>query len=114
MPKVSRKQKQISQKAALALFFYVGIILGVCFLVLHFTAVGHSELAEKEPFYTTLPGVNVERLPAEELDAVLKKLNVRRCRCDCMRSVASCRNHHDSCTESIVAARDEVNAARRR
>jgi hypothetical protein len=114
MPKNGGKLKQVSRKAAIPLFFYVGFILGFCFLVLHFTARSPSEPAEKEPFYTTLPGVNMGHLTPEKVDAVLKKLNVRRCPCECMRTVASCRNHHDSCTESLVIARDEVNAAGRR
>jgi hypothetical protein len=114
MPKNSTKLNQLSRKAAIALFLYAGFILAFCFLVARFTAWRQSEPVAKEPFYTTLPGVNMENLPPAKADAVLKKLNVRRCHCECMRSVASCRNHHDSCTESIVAAQDEVNVARRR
>ena len=78
----------------------------------HFTAWRQSERVAKEPFYTTIPGVNLEQLPPEKAGAVIKKLNVWRCHCGCMRSVASCRNNHKSCTESIVAAQDEANAAR--
>ena len=111
MPKSSKKLNDLNRKAATALFLYAGFIVGVCFLVAHFTAWSQSEPVAKEPFYTTLPGVNMRDLPPEKLDAVLKKLNLRRCHCGCMRSVASCRNHHTSCTESIVAAQDEVNAA---
>src|SRR5450759_1871503 len=114
MPKNSTKLNQLSRKAAIALFLYAGFILAFRFLVARFTAWRQSETVTKEPFYTTLPGVNMENLPPAKAAAVLKKLNVRRCHCECMRSVASCRNHHDSCTESIVAAQDEVNAARRR
>jgi hypothetical protein len=114
MRKNSTTLDRLSRKAAISLFLYAGFILGVCFLVVHFTAWRHLESATKEPFYTTLPGVNMEYLPPEKADAVLKRLNVRRCHCGCMRSVASCRNHHDSCTESIVAAQDEANAAGRR
>ena len=84
--------------------------MAVCFLVLRFTTWNQSEPAAPEPFYTTLPGVNLERLSPEKAEVVLKKLNLRRCHCGCMRSVASCRNHHHSCTESIVAAQDEANA----
>jgi hypothetical protein len=108
------KLNQVSRNAAIALFFYAGFILGVCFLVARFTAWRQSEPVAKEPFYSTLPGVNVEHLPPPKVDAVLKKLNVQRCHCGCMRSAASCRNHHSSCTESIVAAREEVDAASRR
>jgi hypothetical protein len=114
MRKSSTKLKQVSRNAATALFLYAGFILGFCFLVAHFTAWSHSEPVAKEPFYTTLPGVNMEHLTPGQADAVLKKLNLRRCHCGCMRSVASCRNHHQSCTESIVAAQHEVDAAGRR
>jgi hypothetical protein len=114
MPKNRTRLKELNRKAATALFLYAGFILGFCFLVAHFTAWSHAEPVAKEPFYTTLPGVDMERLSPAQAEAVLKKLNVRRCHCGCMRSVASCRNHHDSCTESIVAAQDEVNAARGR
>jgi hypothetical protein len=114
MRKNRAKLNQVSRKAATALFFYAGFILGVCFLVARFTAWRQSEPVAKEPFYSTLPGVNMDHLTPPKADALLKKLNVQRCHCGCMRSVASCRNHHSSCTESIVAARDEVNAAGRR
>jgi len=114
MAKNSTKLKQLTRKAAIALFFYAGFILGFCFLVARFTAWRQPEPVAKEPFYITLPGVNMENLAPAKSDAVLKKLNVRHCHCGFMRSVASCRNHHDSCTESIVAAQDEVNAAKRR
>jgi hypothetical protein len=114
MPKSSKKLNQLNRKAATALFLYAGFILGVCFLVAQFTAWRQPGPVAKEPFYTTLPGVNMEHLPPAKADAVLKKLNLQRCHCGCMRSVASCRNHHQSCTESIVAAQDEVDAARRR
>ena len=110
MLKSSKRLRELNRKAAAALFLYAGIIVGVCFLVLRFTVWKQSEAAAPEPFYTTLPGVNMERLSPAKAEAVLKKLNLRRCHCGCMRSVASCRNHHDSCTESIVAAQDEASA----
>jgi hypothetical protein len=114
MPRNRESLKQLNRKAAAALILYAGFILGFCFLVVNFTAWSHLKPAPKEPFYTTIPGVNLENLPPEKADAVLKKLNVLRCHCECMRTVASCRNHHSSCTESIVAAQNEVNAAARR
>jgi hypothetical protein len=114
MPKSRTKLNQTSRKAAIALFFYAGFIVAVCFVVLHFTAWRQSEPAAREPFYTMLPNVNMEHLPPPKAEAVLKTLNVRRCHCGCMRSVASCRNHHGSCTESIVAAQGEVDAVARR
>jgi hypothetical protein len=108
------KLTRLNRKAATALFLYAGFIVGFCFLWVRFTIWSQSEPVAKEPFYNTLPGVNLEHLPPAKAEAVLKKLNVRRCHCGCMRSVASCRNHHDSCTESIVAAQDEIDAAKRR
>ena len=115
MPKsITKRKDQVGRKAALALFLYAGFIVGVCFLVLRFTVWRQSEPVAPEPFYTTLPAVNMERLPPAKVEVVLKTLNVRRCHCGCMRSVASCRNHHDSCTESIVTAQDEVDTVRRR
>jgi hypothetical protein len=114
MPKNPQKLKELKRKAAIALFLYAGFILGFCFLVVNFTAWSDLKPAAKEPFYTTVPGVNMKNLRPEKADAVLKKLNVLRCPCECMRSVASCRNHHSSCTESIVDAQNEVDAARRR
>ena len=108
------KLTQLNRKAATALLLYAGFIVVFCFLWSRFTIWSQSEPVAKEPFYTTIPGVNMEHLPPAKADAVLKKLNVRRCHCECMRSVASCRNHHDSCTESIVAAQDEIDAAKRR
>ena len=111
MPKNSTRLNLLSRKAAIALFLYAGFILGFCFLVAHFTAWRQSEPVAEEPFYTALPAVNMENLPPAQALAVLKKLNVWRCRCGCMRSVASCRNHHDLCMESVVAAQDAINAA---
>jgi hypothetical protein len=108
------KLTRLNRKAATALLLYAGFIVGFCFLWLRFTIWGQSQPVAKEPFYTAIPGVNMQHLLPEKADAVLKKLNVRRCHCGCMRSVASCRNHHDSCTESTAAAQDEIDAAKRR
>jgi len=114
MLKSGTRLKALNRKAAAALFLYAGVIVGVCFLVLRFTVWDQSVPVAPEPFYTALPGVNMERLSPEKAEVVLKTLNLRRCHCGCMRSVASCRNHHDSCTESIVAAQDEANAVGQR
>jgi hypothetical protein len=114
VPRNCTKPNQTSRKAAIALSSYAGFIVVVCFVVLHFTAWRQPEPVAPEPFYTTLPSVNMEHLPPSKAATVLRTLNVRRCHCGCMRSVASCRNHHGSCTESIVAAQDEVDAAARR
>jgi hypothetical protein len=113
MKKNSTRLNQVSRSAAIALILYAGLIVGVCFLVLRFTAWNQSQSVEKEPYYTEIPGVSMKHLPPATADAVVKKLNVLRCHCECMRSVASCRNHHASCAESIVAAQDQANAAGR-
>jgi hypothetical protein len=114
MPKSRIKLRQLNRKAAIELFFYAGFIVGFCFLWLHLTIWSQSAPVAKEPFYTTLPGVDMKHLPSAKADTVLKRLNVLRCHCGCMGSVASCRNHHDSCTESMAAAQDEIDAAERR
>src|ERR1039458_10242644 len=93
------KLTQLNRKAATALLLYAGFIVAFCFLWLRFTIWGHSQPVAKEPFYTTVPGVNMEHLPPEKADAVLKKLNVRRCHCGCMRSVASCRRSEEHTSE---------------
>lgn len=108
------KLTRLNRKAATALPLYAGFIVAFCFLWLRFTIWSRSEPVAKEPFYTTIPGVNTENLPLAKADAVLRKLNLRRYHCGCMRSVASCRNHHDSCAESIAAAQDEIDAAKQR
>jgi hypothetical protein len=114
MPKSRTELRQLNRKAAIELLFYAGFIVGFCFLWLHLTIWSQSEPVSKEPFYTTLPNVDMKLLPPAKAVAVLKRLNVQRCHCGCMRSVASCRNHHGSCTESIAAAQDEIDAAQRR
>ena len=114
MAKSANKIKCLNRDAATALFFLVSLILGFCFLGLRLTVWSRSEPVATEPFYSKLPGVNMEHLSPAKADAVLQKLNVQQCHCECMRSVASCRNHHHSGTASIVTAQDEVNAARGR
>jgi hypothetical protein len=68
---------------------------------------------EPEPFYTELPGVDLTGIPPAEKAALLKRLNRQRCSCDCTRSVASCRNHHSSCSLSIAAAKEAAEAAKK-
>jgi hypothetical protein len=102
---------RIDRQAALTLAVLVGLILGTTCLVLTFT-VWRSGPTEKEPFYTALPGVELTGVPPEKAEAILNKLNVQRCPCDCMRTVASCRNHHGSCQLSLATAREAVKAAK--
>ena len=103
--------QRIDRQAALTLIVLVGLILGTTCLVLTFT-VWRSEPAEKEPFYMTLPGVDMTGVPPEKAQAVIKKLNVQRCPCECMRTIASCRNHHDSCQLSLATSREAVKASK--
>ena len=81
MPNHSARRNQVNRKAAAALWLYAGFIVGVCFLVLRFTVWNLSETEAPEPFYSTVPGVNMERLPPANLEVLLKKLNLRRCHC---------------------------------
>jgi hypothetical protein len=112
MRKISRRRNQLEREAAIALFLCAGFIVGCIILVLRFTTWRQLAAAAEVPLYAALPGVNMANLPPAAAGAVVKKLNLQRCHCGCLRSVAGCRNRHDSCTESIVAAQDEVNAAR--
>jgi hypothetical protein len=104
-------QRRPNRRAALTLTMLVGLILLISGIFLSLT-VWRPEPAEKEPFYTTLPGADMSGVPAEKADALLKHLNVERCPCDCMRTVASCRNHHDSCQLSLARCREAVKAAK--
>ena len=94
------------------LIFSLAVIVGTSCLVLGPTVWRHSPDAA-EPFYTELPGIDLSGLPADRKAAVLKQLNKQRCPCDCMRSVASCRNTH-GCSLSLAAARRAVEAAGKR
>jgi hypothetical protein len=92
--------------AAFVLFF--------CFVLLQGTVWNQLRSPEVEPLYTELPYVDLTGIPPAELQALLKRLNVQRCTCECGRSVASCRNNHRSCTNSLAAARGAAAAARTR
>ena len=97
----------------MAVLLCAAFILGLSCLLLYVTAWKAPEPAEKEPFYATLPGVEMDDLPPAKQRAVLARLNLQHCRCDCMRTVASCRNHHRSCSLSEADGREAVGAARR-
>ena len=90
----------------MSLFILAGGIIGISFLLLDATV--WKTPGEKEPFYNSLPGIQMDGLTSAEADSVLKRLNLRRCPCECMRTVASCRNHHTSCSFSLAIAREEV------
>jgi len=86
------------------------MILGFTLLMLQATV--WNQPAPPEPtFYTTLPGVDLSALSSRQRAAVLKLLNARRCPCECMRTVAGCRNHHAICNLSLAEARAAVAAA---
>ena len=104
---------RLSRDAAIKLCLCAAFILGVCFALLQGTSWKQLRSPEVEPFYTQLPDVDLSGVPPAKLPALLKRLNVQRCTCDCGRSVASCRNHHRSCTNSLAAAREAVAAAKK-
>lgn len=104
--------ERIERRAALTLVACVAFILGITGSWLTLTSWRPREPSEKEPTYTTLPGVDMTGVLPERAAAMLKKLNVQRCPCDCMRTIASCRNHHDSCQLSLATARTAVKAAK--
>ena len=105
--------QRIERRAALTVVVCVGIILSLSCLALSLTVWRPSEPAEKEPFYTTMPGVDMTGVPSEKAQAVLKRLSPQRCPCECMRTVASCRNHHESCQLSRATSRAAVEAVKR-
>ena len=102
-----------SRAAAVSLILIVALVLGVCCLLLWQTVWTGTRPAKAEPFYTELPGVDLTGLPPEKKEALLKRFNRQRCPCDCMRTVASCRNHHGSCSMSLIEARQAVEEARK-
>ena len=114
------------------LMFSLAVILGASCLLLESTVWKHGK-SEPEPFYTDLADAElrlrdaaskkillevsllraIEARNALSLDTVLKQLNRQRCPCDCMLSVAKCRNTH-GCSLSLEAARRAVEAARKK
>lgn len=104
----------LSRKAALGVSLCAVFIAGFCTVLLRVTAWNPGAPAEDEPVYTALPGVEMTGLTAAGQLEIVKRLNVQRCRCDCMRSVASCRIHHSSCPLSLADGRAAVAAAKHR
>jgi len=99
-----RDLARLSRAAAIRLTFSVVFILAVVPLVL-WPTVWTAPPAKAEPFYADLPGVDLAGLPPGKKEELLKRLNRQRCPRDCMRTIASCRNHHDSGSMSLVEAR---------
>lgn len=96
----------------MSLFILAGGIIGISFLLLDATV--WKTPREKEPFYRSLPGIQMDGLASAEADSLLKRLNAQRCPCDCARTVASCRNHHASCSFSLAIAREAVASIRKK
>jgi hypothetical protein len=95
--------------AAIIVSVYIAIIVGLTLLTLQATIWNQASPPE-QAFYSTLPGVDLSNLSSEQRAAILKRLNTRRCPCECMRTVASCRNRHGSCNLSLAEARAQVAA----
>ena len=76
--------ERLSRDAAVKVGLCAAFIVVVCFALLR--------SPEAEPFYTTLPDVDLTGLPPARLQPLLDRLNLQRCSCACGRSVASCRN----------------------
>jgi hypothetical protein len=113
MPSSSAQLERISKDAATKLILGAAIILGLSFLLVQTTIWTGLQPAEKEAFYDTLPDIDLSGLSPLRSRTVLQRLNVQRCPCDCTRTVASCRNHHRSCSLSLAIARKAVEVARR-
>jgi|SRR5271157_4323788 len=107
----SQHRDRIARHAAFKLALCAAIILGFTCVMMQSTVWNRP--AEREPFYTTLPGVDLSGVPPAKLPALLKDLNTRRCPCECMRTVAGCRNHHRSCNYSVALAKQAVAAAQK-
>jgi hypothetical protein len=89
-----------------------GVRFGPTQFVAHLALDGYSS-EETEPFYKGIPRVELTGLSPEKTAALLKQLNRQRCTCDCVRTIASCRNNHSSCSLSLAAARGTVEAAKK-
>lgn len=109
----SRKLAKLTRGAAIRLALNVAIVLGVTCIVLYLTVWTGIPPDKPEPFYTEIPGVDLTGLSPERKAVLLKQLNRQRCTCDCTRTVASCRNNHRSCSLSLAAAREAVEAAKK-
>jgi hypothetical protein len=111
MPK--RHTPPLARAAAIRLIFSLALVLAGSCVLLEATLWKNIRPEPPEPFYTELPGVDLSGLPPATKEALLKRLNAQHCPCDCMRTIASCRNHHGSCSMSLALAREAVRQARR-
>jgi len=92
----------ISRRAATKLSICVAVIFSFTCLVLA-TTVWNRKSAP-EPFYASIPGIDLSHLTTAQSQELLQRLNTERCPCECMRTVASCRNNH-GCSLSLERAR---------
>lgn len=104
---------RISRAAAIRVTLSLALVLGASCLILQSTVWHNAEPAEADQYYTELPGVDLSGLQPAEKEALLKRLNKQHCPCDCLRTIASCRNRHTSCTDSLAIARQAVEAAKK-
>jgi hypothetical protein len=107
------ERARLTRSAAIRLVLSVALVLGATCLVLQSTVWHDTEPAEADQYYTELPGVDLGGLQPAEKEALLKRLNKQHCPCDCLRTIASCRNRHTSCTMSLAIARQAVEAAKK-
>ena len=109
MPK--QRLAKLTRAALVQLTLTLLLTLGLTSAILYLTVWTKPPVTQAEPFYTELPGVNMDGLSPGEKTALLKRFNRQLCPCDCSRTVASCRNHHGSCSMSLAEARAAVDAA---
>ncbi len=108
----SQYRDRIARRAAIPLAACVILILGFTCIMMQSTVWNRTAIPAPEPFYTTFPGVDLSEAPAAKLPALLKQLNTRRCPCECMRTVAGCRNRHATCNFGLAIANQAAAMAR--
>lgn len=113
MPNRAQFRDRTARQAAFSLAGCSLIIFGFTCIIMQSTVWNRPAVQTREPFYTWIPGVDLGRVPPARLLALLRDLNTRRCTCECMRTVASCRNHHSSCSFSVAIAKEAIAAASR-
>ena len=106
------KFHRISRDAARVAFLCLAMVVGGSWLMLHFTVWQPTRTAAPEPFYSRIPEVDLSGLPPPRQRQLLQSFQVQRCPCECMRTLASCRNHHISCRISREIARAAVEKAK--
>jgi len=110
----ARRPHEVSRDAARAVFLCLAFVLSVSLLLLHFTVWQAEQNIGSEPFYSQIPEVDLSDLPPPRQQQLLLSFQSQRCPCDCMQTLASCRNHHKSCRTSRDIARAAVEKAKAR